>query len=169
MKHLKLLSLIIFCILLTACTKQETELAKMANPWKYCNNDMACAEKVAKIKFPIAIPGLQVRAMDGMIEVLYFLDQSREITIRKAAPSDPPKDISGDYNQYPVIKQITLKNGVPIQIRGTENKIYVMNFYNSKGNYAVMCEKGMSFDEALNIYIVISQVEFPNFNPSDIR
>ena len=169
MKNIKIILLVTFCILLSACTKQQNDMASMVNPWKYCNDDLACAEKIAQLKFPVKMPGIQVRAMDGMIEVLSFLGGNREITIRKAHPSDTPRDISGDYNRYPNINEIKLKNGAIIQTKGVENIIYVMNFYNSKGNYSVRCAQGMTFDEALDIYIVVSQVEIPNFKPSDVR
>lgn len=154
-------SLICICSLfLTGCT-QSTQIA---NPWHDCNDNLTQAAKIAGFKFPLNLSNYTVRAMKDMIEITYPLDEFREVTVRKSWTNENG-DISGDYNQYPINKTITLSNGVNVQTRGDKDKIYVMNMSAYSGYYSARCEKGMSVKEIEGIYEVLREAEDEKLPP----
>lgn len=132
----------------------------IANPWTDCNDDLVLASKIAGFTFPLALSNYTVRAMDGMIEITYPLDEFRDVCVRKVATlKDGQTDISGVYTSYPINKEIRLQNGVPIQIRADKDKIYVMNMGASNGYYSAYCKEGMSLKEVEGIYFVLAEAE----------
>lgn len=147
-------------LLLAGCT----ENTQMANPWSDCNDNLAQAAKIAGFKIPLLLSNYTVRAMKDMIEITYPLDEFREVTVRKSL-SNETGDISGDYNKYPINETITIQGGVPIQIRGDKDKIYVMNMSAYSGYYSARCEKGMSLKEVEGIYEVLREAEDAQIPP----
>lgn len=141
----------------SACSKSAMLLP---NPWVECQDNLEKAKKVAGFEFPLLLSNYQVRAMKDMIEIIFPLDEYRSVIVRKSENVNGD-DISGVYNNYPVNKEISLKNGVLMNIRGDNNKIYVMNMSASSGYYSAFCDKGMSLKEIEGIYKVISEAESP--------
>lgn len=149
--------------LTTAC--QSKNCVGMQNPWTDCNDNYACAEKITGFNMPLNLSNYTVRAMKGMIEVTYPLDEIRNVTVRKTLEEVNNGDISGDYNKYPRNEVLTLKNGVQINVRRDNNTIYVMYFAAESGYYSARCEKGMSEKEVEGIYNVIAEVEASKLPP----
>lgn len=120
--------------------------------------DLNCAAKIAGFKFPLILSNYNARAMDGIFEITYPLDEFRDVILRK---SNKFKEgtLSGVYIDYPVNKEIKIKNEFPAKIRGTEDKIYVLDIHNSKNYYSAYCENGMSLKEAEGIYEVLKSVD----------
>lgn len=159
MKKIILSFLIVLVLfILNGCTKT----IGMANPWEEFNMDLVAASKKAGFSFPLELKDFKTRAMKGMIEVEFPLDNERNLIIRKAETSTTD-DISGVYNDYPVNREIMLYNAVPIKLRGDKDKIYVMNMSASNGYYSAYCEKGMNEKEVAFIYELIRQAEEPKF------
>lgn len=158
---------VMFCILLLAsCSSNVTTNQKIktktmiANPWTDCNDDLVKASKIAGFTFPLMLSNYTVRAMDGMFEISYPLDEFRNVCVRKVMVlKDNQTDISGVYIKYPINKEMRLKNGVPIQIKADKNKIYVINMSASKGYYSAYCKEGMSLKEVEGIYSILVEAE----------
>ena len=142
---------------------REEKLVGMPNPWTECNTDFKCGTKNAGFNFPLSLSNYKIRAMKGMFEISYPLDEFRTVTIRKGFDESNNGDNSGDYNKYPDNKIYTLENGVDINIRGDKNKIYVMYFMAESGVYSARCEQGMTKREVVGIYNVIREAEEPKW------
>lgn len=140
---------------------REEKLVGMPNPWTECNTDFKCGTKNAGFNFPLSLSNYKIRAMKGMFEISYPLDEFRTVTVRKGFDESNNGDNSGDYNKYPDNKIYTLENGVDINIRGDKNKIYVMYFMAESGVYSAKCEQGMTKREVEGIYNVIREAEEP--------
>lgn len=140
---------------------REEKLVGMQNPWTECNTDFKCGTKNAGFNFPLSLSNYKIRAMKGMFEISYPLDEFRTVTVRKGFDESNNGDNSGDYNKYPDNKIYTLENGVDINIRGDKNKIYVMYFMAESGVYSARCEQGMTKREVEGIYNVIREAEEP--------
>lgn len=140
---------------------REEKLVGMPNPWTECNTDFKCGTKNAGFNFPLSLSNYKIRAMKGMFEISYPLDEFRTVTVRKGFDESNNGDNSGDYNKYPDNKIYTLENGVDINIRGDKNKIYVMYFMAESGVYSARCEQGMTKREVESIYNVIREAEEP--------
>jgi len=172
MKKFLTVILLVFCsVLMSACTNDNQKLIGMPNPWTDCNQNLAQAAKIAGFKFPLEIRNSNIRAMKDMIEITYPLNGNREVTIRKSYENGRPMDehglvdISGDYNTYPVNKDIELFDSVWANIRGTEDKINVVNFSAESGVYSISCAEGLTLDEVCAIFKIIEQVEAPKNIP----
>lgn len=140
---------------------REEKLVGMPNPWTECNTDFKCGTKNAGFNFPLSLSNYKIRAMKGMFEISYPLDEFRTVTVRKGFDESNNGDNSGDYNKYPDNKIYTLENGVDINIRGDKNKIYVMYFMAESGVYSARSEQGMTKREVEGIYNVIREAEEP--------
>lgn len=150
-----------FCIFtgifsMTACSKTSME-----NPWSDCQQDLNCAANAAGFQFPMVLSNFQVKAMDGMIEIVYPLDEKRELTVRKSSKEINNGDISGDYNNYPITGKIKLDNGVILTVRRDTKFIYVAYFAAEQGYYSMNCAEGMTLKEVRGIYNIIAEVEAP--------
>ena len=147
-------------IVLFACgCTYKTMPIGMPNPWTDCNDNYSCAEKIAGFNMPLNLSNYTVRAMKGMVEVTYPLDEHRNVTVRKTISETKNEDNSGDYTKYPENSILTLDNGVEINVRKDGDKIYVMYFGAESGYYSARCEQGMSAKEVEGIYSVIAEVE----------
>jgi hypothetical protein len=142
----------------------------MPNPWINCNDDIYCASKKAGFNFPINVKNYSVRAMEGMIEITFPLNRNNIVVARKSqlsnveADGNGIKDISGDYNEYPINKNIRLKNGVIFSVRGNKNKFYVASFAAETGYYSFMCKKGMTKKDIQKLYNLLQEAEAPTFD-----
>lgn len=130
----------------------------MPNPWSECSDSYSCAEKIAGFNMPLKLSNYSVRAMKGMVEVTYPLDEYRNVVVRKSVDESNGIDNSGDYNKYDD-SILTLPNGVNINLRKKDGKIIVMYFAAESGCFSARCEEGMSEKEVENIYNVIAEVE----------
>ena len=147
----------------------------IANPWIECGDDISCAAKKAGFNFPLNVKNYSIRAMKDMIEITFPIDKKRIVTVRKSvlydgkADENGIKDISGDYNQYPVNKSLRLKNGVVFNTRGNKNKFYVINFAAETGYYSFYCKKGMTKKDIEKFYKLLEEAEAPrcNFDETD--
>ena len=150
--------------------KKLGKMIGMANPWTNCGTDFEQAEQIAGFSFALELPNYNVRAMKSMIEINYSLDQTRTVCVRK---TDTEKfsnngDISGVYTNYPVKEEMTLQNSVPIKVRGTQDKIYVMNMAISNVHYSAYCKEGMNLQEVERICNIIVQAETKKNNSQKI-
>ncbi|MBO7611544.1 MAG: hypothetical protein J6T23_04950 [Elusimicrobia bacterium] len=161
----KLIFLLLTFVVFVSCFAKKAEkqptFVGMANPWTDCGTDFEQASLIAGFSFPLKLSNCDVRAMNGMIEVRYPLDEKRTVYVRK---TDSDKlvnngDISGVYVDYPIKKEITLKDCVPVQTRGSRDKIYVMNMVASAGYYSAYCKYGMTVEEIEDIYNLIAEAE----------
>ena len=106
----------------------------MPNPWIDCGNDISCGALKAGFNFLLNVENYTIRAMEGMFEFRFPLDEKRNVIVRKSTTAEGEAvengiiDISGDYNQYPVNKTVTLENGVKFSVRGDEDNYKVANF-----------------------------------------
>lgn len=171
----KLFFLLLAFLVLVSCSGQnsveESKMVGMANPWTDCGTNFNQAAQIAGFTFPLKLSKCDVRAMKNMIEVNYPLDQTRTVCVRKTATEEFSNngDISGVYVEYPVNEEITLQNSVPVKVRGTGDKIYVMNMSASNGYYSAYCKDGMSLQEIEGIYNVIADAETSELYPKDIK
>ncbi|MCR4663373.1 MAG: hypothetical protein K5622_05770 [Endomicrobiaceae bacterium] len=161
----KLLFLLAVFVILAGCSgkpvEEKSTFVGMANPWTDCGTDFGQAAQIAGFTFPLKLSKCDVRAMKGMIEINYPLDETRMVCVRK---TDTEKfsnngDISGVYTEYPMNEDITLQNSVPIKVKGTPDKIYVMNMVASSGYYSAYCKDGMSLEDIEEIYNTIADAE----------
>lgn len=170
----KLIFLLLTVIVLIGCSSKLVEKQQgfvgMANPWTDCGTDLEQASQIAGFFFPVTLSNYDVRAMKDMIEINYPLDETRTVCLRKTNSAkfttdtggEYKGDISGVYIDYPVKKVMTLKNSVPVYIRGAKDKIYVMNMAASNGYYSAYCKEGMSIEEIEQIYETIAEAESHN-------
>ena len=164
MKKLVFLLLTFFVLVSCSGTKnieEKSNFVGMANPWTDCGTNFDQAAQIAGFTFPLKLSKCDVRAMKNMIEINYPLDQTRTVCVRKTATDEFSNngDISGVYIEYPVNEKIMLKDSVPIHVRGTGDKIYVMNMVASNGYYSAYCKDGMSLQETEQIYENIAEAE----------
>lgn len=148
-------------LILTFCAFMSKEAFSMANPWIECNDDFSCASEKAGFNFPLKVKNPSLRAMDGMFEITFNLDKKRIVTARKTLTYEGTDDISGDYNNYPVNKTITLKNGVIFNVRGERDKFYVANMAAETGYYSFYCKKGLKPDDLNRLYLYLVDAEAP--------
>ena len=140
---------------------QKENLIGMPNPWTECEQDFKCGKNIAGFDFPLNLSNYNIRAMKGMFEISYPLDEFRTVTVRKSFDESNDGDNSGDYNKYSKNRIYTLKNGVQINTRGSWRKTYVMYFMAESGVYSARCEQGLSKKEIEGIYNVIREAEEP--------
>ena len=144
----------------------------LPNPWIECGDDISCGAKKAGFNFPLRVKNYSVRAMEDMIEITFPLDKKRTVTVRKSqrygggADEYGIKDISGDYNNYPVNKTITLDNGVVFNVRGKKNEYYVVKFAAETGYYSFVSDKGLKLKDIKYFYKLLEEAEAPR-NSSD--
>ena len=166
MKNIKIL-LIIICF---ASVSFIQKAYSIPNPWINCNDDIYCASQKAGFNFPLRVKNYTVRAMKDMIEIKFPLDTRRIVTVRKSQSynGNPDKngikDISGDYNNYPVNKDIKLKNGVVFNVRGYKNKFIVANFAAESGYYCFYSKDGMYTRDLNRLYKLLEEAEAPTNN-----
>jgi len=184
----KLLFLLLTFVILVSCsgtktveeTKNSVEKPKMvgmANPWTDCGTNFDQAAQIAGFTFPLKLSKCDVRAMKEMIEINYPLDDTRTVCVRKTDSSkfvndtggEYKGDISGVYIDYPVNETVTIQDSVPIYVRGTGDKIYVMNMAASNGYYSAYCKDGMSLQEVEEIYNIIADAETSELYQKDIK
>ena len=67
----------------TETTKEKTKLIGMPNPWTDCGNNLVQAAEIAGFTFPLVLSNYHVRAMKGMIQISYPLDEFRTVLVRK--------------------------------------------------------------------------------------
>ena len=157
---------IAFCLTIIAVFSTR-DAAAMPNPWTECGKDMVCGAKKAGFDFPLNVENRTVRAMDGMFEIRFSLNDEQRVTARKSqiADGEPDEngiiDISGDYNVYPVNKTITLENDVKFAVRGEENRYKVVTFAAETGYYAFMCDDGLSLSDIKRLYELAADAEAP--------
>jgi len=137
------------------------------NPWIDCGDDISCASQKAGFNLPLRLNRYSARAMDGMLEITFSLDKKRSVTMRKAVEYNVNSDISGVYENYPVNKTVTLKNGVIVNVRGKKNLFYVANFAASTGYYSAYSVQGMKINDIEYLYALIAEAEAPRYNNSE--
>lgn len=159
----KILLLIIVCTIFTTYNK----VFALPNPWIECGDNISCGADKAGFNFPLRVEKYSVRAMEDMIEITFPLDRKRMITVRKSqlykgqADKNGIKDISGDYNNYPVNKTIKINNGINFNVRGKKNKYYVVNFAAETGYYSFTCNKGLTVKDIKYFYKLLEEAEAP--------
>ena len=145
----------------------------MINPWIDCGNDIGCGAQKAGFDFPLKVENYTVRAMEGMLELRFPLNDGRKVIVRKAldfAGKDDENgiiDISGDYNQYPVNTTVTLDNGVKFSVRGEDNSYKVVNFAAETGYYSIMCEAGLNRADIEYFYELLAASEAPKYDENE--
>lgn len=149
-------------IILSALT---FETSAIPNPWIDCGDDISCGAKKSGFNFPLNVKNYSVRAMDGMMEITFSF-KKKTLTARKVLLSDVEsdkygiKDISGDYNNYPVNKSGVLKNGAHYRIRGYRNKYKVVSFSAENGYYSFLGDN-IKPGEVNDLYKLLEEAEAP--------
>lgn len=158
----------IFCLAIAAFSVHSAQ--SMINPWTECGDDISCGAQKAGFDFPLQVENYTVRAMEGMFEFRFPLNDGRKVIVRKAQNFDGMADengiidISGDYNQYPVNKTVTLDNGVKFSVRGKENSYNVVNFGAETGYYSIMCDEGLNKADIEYFYKLLAAAEAPKYD-----
>lgn len=158
----------IVCLAIIALSSYSAQ--SMINPWIDCGEDIGCGAQKAGFTFPLAVKNYTVRAMEGMLELRFPLNDGRNVIVRKAqtyqeeADENGIIDISGDYNQYPVNKTVTLDNGVKFRVRGEEDKYKVVNFAAETGYYSIICDEGLNKADIEYFYELLADAEAPKYN-----
>lgn len=154
---------LVSAVLTASCFKTVA----MPNPWTDCGEDLACGAKTAGFDFPLRVKNRTVRAMRDMMEIRFPLDEKRVAIVRKSAMPDGRADengiidISGDYNNYPVNRTVTIDNGVKFAVRGDENNYKVASFAAETGYYGILCGEGLSLDDIRRLYDLLAGAEAP--------
>jgi len=162
-----------FIVFLGLAGMSAISAQSMINPWIYCGDDISCGAKRAGFGFPLKVENYTVRAMKGMLELCFSLDDGRKVIVRKAETFDGEADengiidISGDYNQYSVNKTVTLDNGVKFSVRGEENKYKVVNFGAETGYYSIMCDEGLTQADIEYFYRLLAAAEAPQYDKNE--
>jgi hypothetical protein len=142
-------------------------VSAMPNPWTDCSDDIYCASSIAGFNFPLRVKNYSVRAMKDMIELTFSIDKKRTVTVRKSVLFDGDfdkygiKDISGNYNKYPINKTIWINKAVPFNVRGDKNKFYVVNFAAETGYYSIVCNEGLKLKDIKYFYKLLEEAEAP--------
>lgn len=161
-------SIFIFCFAIIAFASYSAK--SMQNPWVDCGNDITCGAKKAGFDFPLNVKNYIVRAMDGMLELRFSLNDGRKVIVRKALEfeNEPDEngiiDISGDYNHYPINKTITLENGVNFSVRGEDDNYKVVNFAAETGYYSIICNEGLNQSDIEYFYDLLAKAEAPKYS-----
>ncbi len=159
----KILLLIIICSIFTVYNK----VFAIPNPWIECGDDISCGANKAGFNFPLRVEKYSVRAMDDMIEITFPINIKRIVKVRKSqvcndqADENGIKDISGDYNNYPVNKTVKINNEIGFNVRGKQNKFYVVNFAAETGYYSFTCNKGLTVKDIKYLYNLLEEAEAP--------
>lgn len=149
-----------------ACLFAVGKAQTMPNPWVECGQDFKCGADKAGFDFPLKLENYTIRAMKGMFEIRYKIDAKREVIIRKVEEYDIDddengiKDISGDYNVYPVNKTIILDD-VKFNVRGEKNNYKVVNFAAESGYYSFTCDEGLKLSDIKRLYDLLAEAEAP--------
>jgi len=165
----KVLFLIMICTIFTIYNK----VSALPNPWIECGDDISCASDKAGFNFPLRVEKYSVRAMEDMIEITFPLDKKRMVTIRKSqhyngqADENGIKDISGDYNNYPINKTIKINNGILFNVRGKKDKLYVVSFAAETGYYNISCNKGLTIKDIKYLYELLEEAEAPRHSMNE--
>ena len=165
MKKILYTTLITFCFLFAI-----NAVFAIPNPWTDCGDDIHCSANIAGFNFPLQLKTYSARAMKDMIELSFPFDKKRTVTVRKStlfdgtADENGIKDISGDYNKYPVNKTVWLKKAIPFRVRGDKNKFYVINFAAETGYYSITCKKGLKLKDIKHLYKLLEEAEAPRYD-----
>ncbi len=168
MKRISYLFLFI-AILLLAFNKTIA----IPNPWTDCKDDISMASNIAGFNLPLRVKNYNARAMKGMIEITFPLNKRHNVTVRKTesyegnADENGIKDISGNYNSYPVNKTIWIEKAVPFNVRGEKNKFHVANFAAETGYYSLYSEKGMKIKHITALYKLLAEAEAPRYSEDE--
>ena len=163
----------VFMVCLAVAVWGAHTAQSMINPWIECGSDIACGAQKAGFDFPLQVENCTVRAMEGMLELRFPLKDGRKVIVRKAqtfegeADENGIIDISGDYNQYPVNKTVTLENGVKFSVRGDEDNYKVVNFAAESGYYSIICGEGLNLQAIEHFYKLLEEAEAPRFNEEE--
>jgi len=160
---------VVFTVCLGMAVLGTYSLQAMPNPWIECGNDLSCGAKKAGFDFPLKVENYTVRAMEDMFEFRFPLDDKRNVIVRKSVTPKGEQDengiidISGDYNQYPVNKTVTLENSVKFSVRGEEDNYKVVNFAAETGYYSIMCDEGLNLNDIEYFYKLLEEAEAPKY------
>jgi len=160
----------VFIALLGVMGLSAMSAQSMINPWIECGDDISCGAKKAGFNFPLRVENKTVRAMDGMMELRFQIAGERNVILRKSVTSDGQPDengiidISGDYNQYPINKIITLENGVKFAVRGDEDSYKVANFAAESGYYSISCNEGLTQADMEYFYDLLAEAEAQRYS-----
>jgi hypothetical protein len=163
----------VFSIFVIICSVFTIQVYAIPNPWTECGDDISCASDKAGFNFPLRAEKYSVRAMEDMIEITFPLGGKRIVKVRKSqlcndqADANGIKDISGDYNKYPVNKTIRINNGINFNVRGNENKFYVVNFAAETGYYSISCKKGLTVKDIKYFYKLLEEAEAPRHSMNE--
>ena len=161
MKSFKYIMLTLVCTtLLCGCANSEDKkFIGLANPWIDCKTSMSCAEKKAGFEFPVEIKNAKIRAMDGIIEVSFPIDETKSAVLRKGILTDI--DLSGDYNEYPNTNLIKFPDhkDTLFLVRADKDKIFVVNFEAFKHSYSISSPEGITIDDVKAIYEIVEKAD----------
>ena len=164
---------VVFIVFLGIVGLSAISAQSMPNPWVECGNDISCGALKAGFNFPLNVENYTVRAMKGMLELRFPLDEKRNVIVRKSIAAEGEADengiidISGDYNHYPVNKTVTLENGVKFAVRGDEDNYKVVNFAAESGYYSIMCGEGLNLQDIEHFYKLLEEAEAPKFSEEE--
>lgn len=174
MKKIILAALLVIAIAaLAACGKKEPEpetvpetitedteeepYMNVPNPWFDCGT-LEDAAKLAGFSFVVpdrieGYPSILIKAMkEKMIEVFYYdkdfaEDDHKDVLLRKGVGEE---DISGDYNNYPEIKTVTM-HGVDVTTRGSDGLVSGAIWTQGGYSYSISADDPMTVEQIDNL------------------
>jgi len=154
-----LLMLMFTIFITTGCNKKE--LASLTGEWIDCGNDLVSASKKTGFRFPLVLSNYRVQATNDIIEVAYPLDEFREVKVRKSLKEIERPKLNIENSEYMFEEKVVFNKTTVVNFLRDEMIVYTMDFNTKTGYYSVVCEQGMTFQEAKGVFKVIVQVENP--------
>lgn len=148
MKKIVLMSIIILFFVINQGQNADANAFR----WVKCGTDINCVRQASGFTFSLNVPNYKMRAKNNLIEIKYPYDKNRDVYVRKSPVALNNGDISGVNDNFPVSKQIKLKNGVKVNVRGYSNEFFVATFPISKNYYSIYCRNGLKKKDINEIY-----------------
>ncbi|MCR5760822.1 MAG: hypothetical protein K6F82_02300 [Sphaerochaetaceae bacterium] len=159
MKKFTLLLLVIFIFLLSGCSslfveeKEEVAVTTLANPWKtYESLDSAASELSFSVHIPDFSPTwvpVSYSVMDSsLLEVVFSSDTDGQFTFRMSATDD---EISGDYNTYELVSNVTVNGAWITEYSLQEGTIKAASWMYEGHAYYLLFDNSQSEESFLKI------------------
>jgi len=148
---------LILAVFLVFCLNIENRASAVTALWVKCGTDTKCTKQASGFTFPLDVPNYKMRAKNNLIEIKYPYDKHREVYVRKSPIALNNGDISGVNDNFPVKKQIKMKDDKKINVRGYSNEFFVATFSIDKNYYSIYCKNGLKKKHINEIYEKIQE------------
>ena len=149
---------IVFCFLFVGCTQKEKAYVMLNNTFveaegikevgKIAGFDINISEQLFDDSYE-----MESRAIPNKLIEIVYKGLDKWVIIRKSI-YEGDDDVSGDYNEYPEIKEKNYKNG-KVVYKGMEDKINLVTWKDGKYAYSINMNPGgigFSYEEVKKIF-----------------